>query len=56
MAKGRPNPLGLTRLVALLRRLRPQVLQTYLYHADLLGLLAGKLAGSPTSSGICANP
>lgn len=47
MAKGRPNPLGLTRLVALLRRLRPQVLQTYLYHADLLGLLAGKLAGVP---------
>ncbi len=47
MAKGVPNPLGLARLVRLLRRLRPQVLQTYLYHADLLGLLAGRLAGVP---------
>ncbi|MCL6620893.1 MAG: glycosyltransferase [Syntrophobacterales bacterium] len=47
MAKGRPHPAGLARLVALLRRLRPQVLQTYLYHADLLGLLAGRLAGVP---------
>ncbi|MEJ5329744.1 MAG: glycosyltransferase [Desulfobaccales bacterium] len=47
MTKGRPNPLGLARLVTLLRRLRPQVLQTYLYHADLLGLLAGRLAGVP---------
>lgn len=47
MAKGRPNPLGLARLVGLLRRLRPQVLQTYLYHADLVGLLAGRLAGVP---------
>lgn len=47
MAKGQPNPLGLARLTALLRRLRPQVLQTYLYHADLLGLLAGRLARVP---------
>jgi glycosyltransferase involved in cell wall biosynthesis len=44
---GRPNPLPLVRLVSLLRRHRPQILQTWLYHADLVGLLAGRLAGVP---------
>jgi glycosyltransferase involved in cell wall biosynthesis len=47
MGKGRPDPLGLWQLTALLRQLKPSLLQTYLYHADLLGLLAGKLAGVP---------
>lgn len=47
MAKGRPHPVGLARLVFLLRQLKPQILQTYLYHADLLGLVAGRLAGVP---------
>ncbi|TCS64719.1 glycosyltransferase family 4 protein [Varunaivibrio sulfuroxidans] len=45
MARGLPNPLALFRLVSLLRDIRPDVLQTWLYHADLLGLIAGKLAG-----------
>lgn len=38
-------PLALYRLVRLLRRLQPEVLQTWLYPADLLGTLAGSLAG-----------
>jgi len=29
------------------REIRPQILQTWMYHADLLGLLVGKLAGVP---------
>jgi glycosyltransferase involved in cell wall biosynthesis len=44
---GVPNPLGLFRLVRLLRKQRPVLLQTWLYHADFLGLLAGKLARLP---------
>lgn len=43
MKKGVPNPMGLLHLVRLLLKERPQILQTWLYHADLLGLLAGKL-------------
>ena len=47
MALGVPNPLGLWRLLRLLREERPALLQTWLYHADLLGLLAGKLTRVP---------
>lgn len=47
MRPGRPGPLALLRLIFLLRRLRPHLVQTYLYHADLLGFLAARLAGVP---------
>jgi len=42
MRLGRPNPAGLLKLYRLLRKQDPDVLQTWLYHADLLGLIAGK--------------
>lgn len=35
------------RLVRLLHHEKPHILQTWLYHADLMGLLAGKLTGIP---------
>lgn len=43
----RPNPLALWRLRQMLKKIRPHILQTYLYHADLLGYLAGRWAGVP---------
>ena len=38
---------GFYRLYKILRREKPDVLQTWLYHADLLGLVMGKLARVP---------
>lgn len=38
---------GFYRLYKILRREKPDVLQTWLYHADLLGLVIGKLARVP---------
>jgi glycosyltransferase involved in cell wall biosynthesis len=43
-----PSPRAVWRLVRLLRARRPDVLQTWLYHADLLGLLAARLSGVRT--------
>ncbi|MBF0426784.1 MAG: glycosyltransferase [Magnetococcales bacterium] len=45
MQQGVPNPLGIFRLTRLLRTLQPDILQTWMYHSDLLGLLVGRLAG-----------
>jgi glycosyltransferase involved in cell wall biosynthesis len=45
MRRGRASPVAVMRLVRLLRHERPDVLQTWLYHADLLGLIAGYMAG-----------
>ncbi len=42
-----PSPMALARLLRILRQVRPHILQTWLYHADLIGLLAGKLARVP---------
>ncbi|HUF48545.1 MAG TPA: glycosyltransferase [Vicinamibacterales bacterium] len=48
MRPGVPAPRGVVRLTRLLRRKRPDILQTWLYHADVLGTLAGAMARVPS--------
>lgn len=43
--RGRVTPGGWRRLLRLVRAARPDVVQTWMYHADLLGGLAARLAG-----------
>lgn len=44
MRPGRPNPLAVLRLAKRLKELQPDLVQTWMYHADLLGGAAAKLA------------
>ena len=48
LRRGVPSPRGCTRLISLLRRERPQILQTWLYHADLLGLAVSRICRVPS--------
>ena len=53
MHPGNPNPIAVLRLARLLRKDRPHVISTWMYHADLVGGLAAKLAGGiPVAWGI----
>jgi glycosyltransferase involved in cell wall biosynthesis len=52
MRAGIPNPAKLLELIAKLRASRPDVISTWLYHADLLGGLAGRALGIPVVWGI----
>jgi glycosyltransferase involved in cell wall biosynthesis len=47
MQRGRPTPGHIRQLYRLLKRERPDILQTWMYHADLMGLIAGRLARVP---------
>ncbi len=47
MRRSRIDLSGLFRLIGLLRRYRPEILQSWMYHADLLGLIAGRLMRVP---------
>lgn len=44
MKPGSPDPRKVIMLYRLIRRFHPHILQTWLYHADLLGLLVGRFA------------
>ena len=45
MKRGKPHPVAMIKLSSLLRRKKPDLVQTWLYHSDLIGSLAAKLAG-----------
>ncbi len=47
-----PNPLALLKLTLRLKQIRPALVQTWMYHADLLGGLAGFLTHTPVVWGI----
>jgi hypothetical protein len=47
MVPGFPGPTGFWKLLRILKNERPSILQTWLYHANFLGLLTGKLARVP---------
>ena len=47
MRRGIPGPLRFLRLVRQLRRLRPDIVHTWLYHSDLIGGLAAWFARCP---------
>ena len=53
MQPGKPDLASIWRLVCWLRRDRPHIMQTWMYHADLLGGVAARLAGDiPIAWGI----
>ncbi|NPV75031.1 MAG: glycosyltransferase [Anaerolineae bacterium] len=45
MRVGFPNPMSVLRLARILRTFHPDVVQTWMYHADLVGSIAARLAG-----------
>ena len=47
MPRGRLTVRGLARLVRIVRQEKPDVVQTWLYHGDLVGGVAARLAGAP---------
>src|SRR5690606_39427883 len=46
--RGRYDPRSLPRLVRILRKHKPDVVCTFMYHANVLGRVAARLAGVPT--------
>lgn len=47
MRPGVPNPIALIRLIGRLRQLKPDVVHSWMYHADFMGGIAARFAGVP---------
>jgi glycosyltransferase involved in cell wall biosynthesis len=52
MIRSVPNPLAIRRIAKILRRSRPTIVHTWMYHSNLLGGLAAQAAGIPVIWGI----
>jgi glycosyltransferase involved in cell wall biosynthesis len=52
MGRGSANPLHVLRLTSWLKQSQPNLVQTWMYHADLLGGIAARLAGKPVVWGV----
>lgn len=52
LKRGVPSPVGVARLRGAIAACAPAVIQTWMYHSDLLGGLAGKSLGRPVVWGI----
>jgi len=46
MTRTIPNPLAVMRLARWIRESKPDVIHTWMYHANLIGTLAARLAGN----------
>src|SRR5260221_14282701 len=46
MTKAIPNPLLVMRLARWIRESKPDVIHTWMYHANLIGTLAARMAGN----------
>lgn len=56
MNRGVPNPLGIIRLAKWIKESKPDVIHTWMYHANMVGALAARLAhGVPVIWGIHHN-
>jgi len=42
LSRGIPNPLAIPKLASVIRDFQPHILQTWMYHANLLGLIAAR--------------
>jgi glycosyltransferase involved in cell wall biosynthesis len=52
MRRGVPDPRGVLKLARYLRRAKPDIVQTWMDHSNLIGGLAAKLAGVPVVWGV----